>query len=274
MKALILLFGLYWISSAIAAPPYDPTQFRIVPDADVIEQLNSSAKMPLKMDVNVLVWNVKKATGKESWRKDLNALARDKSFVLLQEGLQDDYMPKALSTVPGFGWTMAKGYYMEMDHNATGVINGSIQDPNSSYFLRSPDLEPVINMPKMIILTTHVLEDNSQIMIANIHGINFQTPEPFYRQIDQLIAFLSNWKGKIVLAGDFNTWIPVRTQYLIDKAASIGLEHIKFAKDPRPVHKVLDHIFIRGCKVVDAKLHMNIKSSDHPPLTADLACAN
>lgn len=274
MRALIFLFGLIWTGSTYAAPPYDPTQYKNVPDNEVLEQLIPSIKEPLKLNLNILVWNTHKASEKEAWRSDLVKMAKDKSLILLQEGMQDSYMPTALATVPSMGWTMAKTFYMNIDKNATGVITGSLQDPDASYFIRSREFEPVINTPKITLLTTYVMEDNSQIIVGNIHAINFQKPEPFYHQVDDLIAFLANWKGKIVLAGDFNTWIPARTKYLIDKAATIGLKQVVFADDPRPLQKTLDHIFVRGCDVVDSKLLMNVKSSDHPPMTADLACGN
>lgn len=275
MKVLIFICSLYGAAAALAIPtPYDPTQYRVVPDSEVVEQLNPSGQVPMSSNLNILVWNVHKATGLEQWRMDLNQLAQGRSLALIQEGMQDDYMPKALSSVPSFGWTMGKTFYMNIDRNATGVITGAVQDPVSSRFLRSRDLEPLIKTPKITLLTAYEMEDHSQILVANIHAINFQKPEPFYRQIDDLIAVMKNWNGKIIFAGDFNTWIPVRTQYLIDQAKSIGLQHLTFAVDPRPQQKVLDHIFVRGCQVVDAKVHTEITSSDHSPLTADLNCGN
>jgi endonuclease/exonuclease/phosphatase (EEP) superfamily protein YafD len=275
MKALVLLFGFYWAGTAFAQPKiYDPTQYKNVPDSQVIEQLIPSLKQPLKLNLDLLVWNTHKGSAKEAWRSDLVQLAVGKSLVLLQEGMQDSFMPGALAMVPAFGWTMAKTFYMNIDHNATGVITGSLQDPDQSYFIRSREFEPIINTPKITLLTTYVMEDGSQIIVGNIHAINFQSPEPFYHQVDDLMAFLANWKGKIILAGDFNTWIPVRTKYLVDKATTIGLNHVAFANDPRPLEKTLDHIFVRGCEVQDAKILSDIRSSDHPPLTADLSCAH
>lgn len=278
MKAWILLCSLY-CSLAIATPitpvtPYNPTEYRVVPDNEVIEQLAPSAQMRFPAALNILVWNVHKATGQEAWRKDLQQLTQGRSLALLQEGMQDSYMPNALNSITSFGWTMAKTFYMSLDHDATGVITGAVQNPVSSRFMRSRDLEPLIKTPKITLLTVYEFADNSQILVANIHAINFQTPEPFYRQIDELIAYMANWKGRIIFAGDFNTWIPARTQYLIDKAKSIGLKQVSFAVDPRPPRKVLDHIFIRGCQILDSKIHSNITSSDHPPLTAELDCTN
>ena len=270
MKAIMMMLALSLTNTAFAI--YDPTQFRNVPDDQVIEQLNSSGKMALKNNMSILVWNVKKGTGESAWQRDMDKLTKGKSLALLQEGLQDEKMPGILAGIPSYGWVMAKTFYMLVDHNATGVITGSIQDPNTSMFLRSPDMEPAINTPKISLLTTYTMADGSQIMVANIHAINVQTPEPFFRQIDGLIAELAKWNGKIILAGDFNTWIPQRTQYMQEKAKSIGLEQVVFANDPRNPQHTLDHIFVRGCTVSNAKVWDKIKSSDHEPLTADLAC--
>ena len=274
MKSMILALSL-WTTTAFAvnAPIYDPTQYRVVPDNEVIEQLNPSGRNTLKSNFSILVWNSKKASSKEAWRSDLVKLAAGKSFVLIQEGMQDDYMPNALKSVPSFGWTMAKSFYMNVDRNATGVITGSIQDPVKSQFLRSRDVEPVIKTPKVTLLNTYALENGQLLLVANIHGINFQTPEPFYRQIDDLMVAFKAWPGHIVFAGDFNTWIPARLDYLKTKAEAVGLHHVEFAVDTRPDRKKLDHIFVRGCEASNALIRSDITSSDHPPLTADLACA-
>jgi endonuclease/exonuclease/phosphatase (EEP) superfamily protein YafD len=270
MKAIMMMLALSLTSTAFAI--YDPTQFRNVPDDQVIEQLNNSGRTAIRKNMSILVWNVKKGTGENAWVRDLNKLTQGKAITIMQEGLQDEKMPGILAGVPSYGWTMAKTFYMLVDKNATGVITGAIQDPSSSMFLRSPDMEPAINTPKITLLTSYAMEDGSKIMVANIHAINVQTFEPFQRQIDGLIAELAKFEGNIILAGDFNTWIPQRTDYLLAKTKEIGLEQVIFANDPRNPMHTLDHIFVRGCAVSNAKVWDKIKSSDHEPLTADLAC--
>lgn len=252
----------------------DPTKFRIVPDPQVIEELVPSQNLTIPMQFDVLDWNVKKGDQKEVWLADLRKLSVDTSFVLLQEGLQDDFMPKALASLPELGWLMAKTFYMNIDHDATGVITGSVREPASSHFLRSRDLEPLIKTPKISLQTTYQLENGSPLMVINIHAINFQSPQPFYNQIDDIINYARQWKGKILFAGDFNTWIPIRLDYLIQKAKTIGLEHLEFAVDNRPSHKKLDHVLIRGCVATQAQILDQITSSDHPPLKLRLDCSN
>lgn len=272
LKSILLILSVSM--AAVLVNANDPSKFRVVPDDRVLEQLAKANGTAINSQFDALVWNVKKADQKEVWRADLQKLAVGTSFVLLQEGMQDDYMPTAIASLADFGWTMAKTFFMNIDQDATGVITGSILNPVSSDFLRSRDLEPLIKTPKISLLTTYKLADGSSLLVINIHAINFQTPAPFYRQIDDIITYVSTWNGKILFAGDFNTWIPARLKYLIEQSKTVGLIHVEFAVDPRPIQKKLDHVFLKGCTATKAELLTQITSSDHPPIKLNLDCSH
>lgn len=270
MKFQILIAILF--SQNLFAQINDPSQFRIVPDDQVIEVLTPTRSENLSSRLNILVWNVKKAEQKEAWLRDLKNLTQNSQLVLLQEGMQDSYMPTALESIREMGWIMAKSFYMKIDQDATGVITGSTSQALNSWFLRSRDLEPLIKTPKISLLTSYPLSSGEKILVINIHGINFQTPEPFFRQIDDIISFAKTWTGPIFFAGDFNTWIQSRLSYLVKQTESIGMKQVKFPNDTRPAHKKLDHAFVRGCEVLSSNLNFTVTTSDHPPLEIQLDC--
>ncbi|MEZ0393367.1 MAG: endonuclease/exonuclease/phosphatase family protein [Pseudobdellovibrionaceae bacterium] len=247
-------------------------EFVIVPDDLVISEMAPGSSAPLNNQLGVLIWNIEKGKAQYDWAYDFQKLMDGKSLALLQEGIEDNYVPNVLKSISRFGWFIARTFFMETDRQATGVISGSPQKPVQASFLRTRDLEPIINTPKMAFLSTYDLLGGSQLLVVNVHAINFTSPEPFFRQVDDIVKAIGNWNGKVLVAGDFNTWISARTKYLVGKMKALGLEHVVFEKDPRQL--VLDHVFIRGCQLSAAQVHGNIESSDHYPLTTDFSCQN
>jgi len=241
-----------------------------VPLENSLVQLRSGPPNPLPTQIHLLVWNVHKGSSGNDWAKDLNTLSQDKHLILLEEGVQDSWMPSILNGLMNFGWMMARSFFMKTDHNATGVITGASSEPLTSLALQSPDTEPLLHTPKTSLFTYYLLQDQSTLLVVNIHGINFRLLSSFKRHIDQVTHVLGQWPGKIIFAGDFNSWSAGRTDYLRTQTKNLGLREIRWALDPRVLQ--LDHIFYRGCRLERAVLHNMTESSDHFPLSAQFDC--
>ncbi len=243
----------------------------IVPEEQVLAELSPAPENHLSSEIAILVWNTHKGEAGNAWAEDLRKLADGKQLVLLQEGMNDSFMPKVLESISQMGWLMAQNFYLQNSQNSTGIITGHMQNPSSAQFQRTKDLEPLVETPKLILITTYVMESGEPLLVANIHGINFTGLAPFIRQIDEIIARIKHWQGKVIFAGDFNTWSKERTNYLISRTKEVGLNEV-------PIHRakglVLDHIFVRGCSILQAQAHDEINSSDHKPLTANLDCTD
>jgi endonuclease/exonuclease/phosphatase (EEP) superfamily protein YafD len=242
-----------------------------VPDSQVVATISEGSSEPLPSQMSFLTWNIQKAEGQSQWQRDFQSISAGKHFILLQEGVEKPEVLNTLRSVTHLGWLMARSFFMETDHQGTGVITGSLETPWSSVFLRSPDREPVANTAKMGLLSTYRMQDGSRLLVINVHAINFTTMGPFERQMDQIFGLVKGWPEKVILAGDFNTWAPNRTNYLLQSAQAAGLKHVAFQNDPRNL--VLDHIFLRGCSAQASVIHSEISSSDHYPITTDLLCA-
>jgi endonuclease/exonuclease/phosphatase (EEP) superfamily protein YafD len=264
-----LLLVCFSLSSASSA------SWEVVPDNQVIETISTVPETSLSTKIRLLTWNIQKGEGSlgaQKWADDFHSISQGKSFVLIQESLQTDFMTSVLRALPELGWLMAKSFFLETDHKATGVSTASIQNAYSSVFLRSRDTEPISNTPKMSLLSTYTMDSGARILVVNVHAINFVLPSAFYRQMDDIAGIIRNWNEKVIWAGDFNTWASERTVYLSRLATSLGMTEVAFGNDPRNL--VLDHIYVRGCSPYGSIVHSEIQSSDHYPLTTDLLCAD
>ena len=133
--------------------------------------------------------------------------------------------------------------------------------------------EPLITLPKSALVTWYRIHGTGRsLAVANVHSVNFTLDLTVYqRQIENVIDVLAPHKGPIVLAGDFNTWSPVRVQVLEDAAARIGLVEAKPLRGERSkfMGMLADYIFVRGLTVEDVWVEP-VTSSDHQPIRAKL----
>ncbi len=273
MWRLALTWALIWpvLLTALASPKAQAA-YGEVPESQVLNEISIGTNEFLPSRLQLMTWNIQKASGEIDWKKDLRKLAVDKHLVVLQEGIEERWVLNTLRSVKTLGWWMARSFFLDTDRNGTGVISGSQQTAWSQVFLKTRDREPFANTPKISLLTTYRLQNGSRLMVVNIHGINFTTLAPFQRQMRDVVGALKDWDDKIIWAGDFNTWNDDRTDYLKRLTRTLGLKSVRFQNDNRFL--VLDHIFVRGCTALSSKVHSDIESSDHYPLSAELDCTN
>lgn len=244
-------------------------RYVIVPENQVLSEISPTPEASLPSEISILVWNTHKGEAGQVWQEHLQNLTEGKHLVLLQEGMNDSFMRGVLQSISHLGWLMAQNFYMKEEQDATGVITGHKQNPLNAFFRRTTDTEPLAKTPKLALLTSYQMDRGEPLLVINIHGINFTAFPPFRRQIDEIVAVIKMWQGKVIFAGDFNTWSLQRTNYLLNKTKEAGLFEAQVSN--RRGLK-LDHIFIRGCVLLQMQIHDEITSSDHKPLTADLIC--
>lgn len=211
--------------------------------------------------LNFVTWNAYKGRNPQ-WINDLKSLNAD--YNLLQEAwLSDNGMQTALLSMQNFGTTFAtswiyKGY-------PTGVATTSSESPISESFYRSKSVEPFTKAPKITLIQTY-----KNFLLINFYGLTgFSGLQSWEDQVNVIIRELvSTYSGPIVWAGDFNSNNNNRLEYLQTTLMSLGFVHIMFPGDTRV--KFNDNVYIRGFKVLDAKVHDEITSSDHSPLTFSL----
>lgn len=231
----------------------------------VIEQPSHEA-----LDANHIVvysWNIYKQKLKNSI-PELSYMLSKADIVLLQEARESETLMsmiesnafKAIHVV-----AFKDGYY------ANGVMTISKIAPLS--YIAQKYSEPWIRFPKSGLISTYPLSNGQNLMVANFHAVNFSLGlKDFIRQLRTIFDILQKHSGPIVLGGDFNTWRKSRYLYIKRHIRELNLKEIDYPIDQRTkvMGKILDHIFIRGLQVKEAKTY-DISASDHNPIRLKLA---
>lgn len=241
-------------------PPHQPLQ---------IYRQSTNTKMDNK--VSVLIWNIHKETGSENLISDLNLLSQNKELVLLQEATDEKMF---ISSRPNNRSIQMGVSFYDLDFLLTGVLTESATEPFWSQAFKSPVSEPITDTAKMSLFSLFSLQNGAELLVVNIHGINFVSTLDFQKHIDSvaqnMLDVIQKRNPKILLAGDFNTWNVDRMSYLVQRMTAFGLYHYVFGNDPRKLF--LDHIFVKGCESYAGQVHSEVASSDHFPLTIELLC--
>ncbi|MCS6838665.1 MAG: endonuclease/exonuclease/phosphatase family protein [Bdellovibrionaceae bacterium] len=222
----------------------------------------------LSSELSVLVWNVYKGKLKNQWREEFSRINREMDLTLIQEAMVDSYVDEVLRSQTHQGWNFSRSF--EMSEGPTGVATGSRAHAEQWETLVSPDLEPILNTPKVSQASWYSIEGEQTLLVINSHIINFVRTQRFKRHIQSIIPVIKSHVGPVIWAGDFNTWSDKRMRYLLRVMSELGFRQVTFDEDERVV--ALDHIFVRDCNIVSARIAHDYYSSDHKPLVARLKC--
>jgi endonuclease/exonuclease/phosphatase (EEP) superfamily protein YafD len=244
---------------------------RALHDAGNGEVAKSLDRLPL----HLLIWNIHKE-GDSGWQRDLAALAAASDVVLLQETVLQPEMRTILHDA-GLSWVLASSFVFDADD--VGVLTATRVTPLASCTQRA--MEPLLRIPKSAVISwlpiARAQSDKQTraqqtLAIVNIHAINFDLASDTYRaQLEALAGALSEHRGPIIFAGDFNTWNDARDRVVADIAARLGLSELALRVDQRALFfgRHLDHIFVRGLEAIDVGA-VPVISSDHNPVMATL----
>lgn len=232
------------IGEAIS-PPFPPSEFRI------------------------FVWNVFKGQRAHLFEKDFCQLGFGKDFILLQEAMIGDrQMPTIWQRdFAAYEWHLAQSFHYKKNANSTGVAIGSPYTPKSVDFIRSKTRELFYLTPKLTIFSEFDF-NGTKVLFVCTHVLNFVTQNAFTASLYEIAERISHFDGPVVLAGDFNTWNFKRYMVMKSIFRDLKLEHLDLEDDGRVLK--LDHVFVRGFDVLDARVHHTIVSSDHFPLEIKL----
>ena len=219
--------------------------------------------------IKLLVWNVYKGRHREKWAKDFLTLSADKDLILLQEALDDGWMPNIwLQHHPEYHWKMATSFSYRKNNN--GVATGSRFQASFIDFLRGTERELFFLTPKVSLASKYKLTNSKlkqkehELLVINTHVVNFTTTAAFIRFVEELTSMVQDHTGPLIIAGDFNTWNFKRWFHLLRILAQLDIKPVAFDEDSRVLK--LDHVFTRGFRVCKANIHHQIFSSDHYPI--------
>ncbi len=199
----------------------------------------------------VLCWNIHKNADAA---QALDRIGSDPDLVLLQESVATAEAP------PGHA-TLVVAFRRARDDRPAGVMTVSQATPSSSTALLSDTLEPLVRTPKSALVSMVPLARGGELLVANVHGVNFRRADALRGQLDELDPLLRAHTQPAIVAGDFNTWSPARRAALSAFAQRHGLRSV-FEGDGAPR---LDAILYRGLDPEGARV-IPSKDSDHNAL--------
>eukprot|EP01098_Paradermamoeba_levis_P016105 TRINITY_DN8488_c0_g1_i1.p1 TRINITY_DN8488_c0_g1~~TRINITY_DN8488_c0_g1_i1.p1 ORF type:complete len:271 (-),score=51.58 TRINITY_DN8488_c0_g1_i1:95-907(-) len=243
----------------------------ILPSSDkVLTRFGNATSEALPQKLKVIVWNIYKGR-KADFGKEFEELSSGSDLVLLQEMvLGNDNISPLYECRSDLQWEHATNFIMADNQVRAGVGTGSTSKPLSIDFRVTDDLEPFVKLPKTIIITRYAIHNSSQqLLVLNIHGINFRGTQGLENQINQVLPLIQAHQGPVLFAGDFNTKNNERVVTLGRMLQSVGLESVVW-ENPLP-GKQLDQAYVRGIGVERAFIRTAVNGSDHPLLWLEIS---
>ncbi|HDT1128107.1 TPA: endonuclease/exonuclease/phosphatase family protein [Morganella morganii subsp. morganii] len=215
--------------------------------------------------IRVVVWNIYKQQ-RPDWRKTLDRILHDTQLVLLQEAQPS---PELVSLAGKHQLVADQVPALHFQQHPSGVMTLATSHP--IYCCPLQQKEPLLRLPKSALVTVYPLPDGRQLMVINVHAINFSFGVDVYRrQLNTVGSQIRCHIGPVILGGDFNAWSRQRMNALKRFARAQGLKEVLFPHDIRT--KVfghpLDYLFYRGFKLTLSDV-MQTDASDHHPLIAE-----
>lgn len=239
-------------------------RFKVPAENEVLVKLGDGKIHTPSAELDILVWNVYKGQRVNAFAQDFKKLALNKDVIMLQEAQIDEKMPKIWAeNFQSYEWHLAQSFKYKNDLYSTGVAIGSPLTPHKVDFLRSKFRELLMLTPKLTLFSEYEV-GGQKVLFVCTHVLNFVPQAHFTATLYSISERIAQFQGPAVLAGDFNTWNLKRLMIMKTIFKDIGFDHIDLENDGRFLK--LDHVFVRGLNVVDAKIHSEIMSSDHFPI--------
>ncbi|WP_279627400.1 endonuclease/exonuclease/phosphatase family protein [Xenorhabdus kozodoii] len=213
-------------------------------------------------ELSVVIWNIYKQQ-RPSWQHVLASLIEKSDLVLLQEA---QTTPAFLQCITDSGLVADQVPAFALPQHPSGVMTLASSSPVYCCPLR--EKEPILRLSKSSLITIYPLPDERQLMVINVHAINFSLGGDVYsRQLNNIGIHINLHNGPVIFAGDFNAWSRQRLKILERFVHRMHLKEVYFNDDHRTIvfGKPLDFVFYRELKVSRATVVMT-GASDHNPL--------
>lgn len=228
-------------------------------------EFTTDVPLDRKGELRVSVWNMYKQQN-QGWQQELTALTQQADLVLLQEASLTTELQQFIID-KGYSAELVRAF--DVFETSAGVLNLALQ--SAKKVCAHTAIEPWLRLPKSALLSEYPLSTKGTLMVVNIHAINFTIgTEDYQNQIATLSAKVTEHKGPLIIAGDFNTWSEARVTALLAQMNALGMKEVVFTPDERMrfvTGLALDHIYYRGLEIKEAHSEKS-NASDHNPLQA------
>ncbi len=217
-------------------------------------------------NIAFLNWNIYKESG-DNWQHDLSAFAKNHNVMTLQEAMLSNEMT-ALLHAHGFDWIMNTAFHLNGE--AAGVMN--VASTSAIHSCGFKINEPLIRIPKSTLVSYYRLDGtDEQLLVANIHGINFTLGMSSYReQLDRLYDAVKYHEGPMIVAGDFNSWSDSRMAAVNQLVKKLKLSRLEYSVNNKThiFGNAIDHVFYRQLEPLSHEV-LQVSSSDHNPVSVN-----
>ncbi|MCY4425543.1 MAG: endonuclease/exonuclease/phosphatase family protein [Halieaceae bacterium] len=217
--------------------------------------------------IQVLSWNIQKNSGAQ-WREELRRLAHGADLVLLQEAILEAPWEAVLEG--NYEAVFSPGYRTAKYRSGVLTISAVSAAGHCSLSHR----EPLLGTPKATNISRYpILGQTRQLLVVNLHGVNFSLGGyNLSTQLNDSGSLVEKHRGPVIFAGDFNTWSEARMAKVKAVIKRLKLRPLTYTDDQRSrvFGQALDHIFVRGLRVIEAGAASS-GASDHGPVHATLA---
>ena len=217
--------------------------------------------------IQVLSWNIQKNSGPQL-REELRRLALGADLVLLQEAILE--APWEALLKGNYQAVFSPGYRTGKYRSGVLTISAVSATGHCSLSHR----EPWLSTPKATNISRYpILGQTRQLLVVNLHGVNFSFGGySLAVQLNDTGSLVEKHRGPVIFAGDFNTWSEARMAKVEAVIKRLKLRPLTYPDDRRSrvFGQALDHIFVRGLRVIKAGA-VPSGASDHSPVHATLA---
>lgn len=216
----------------------------------------------------LLCWNTAKLTQKHSYKELIKTIIEDEKIdiILLQE------VKKSVACeldIYDFSYILSPN--IQTRNNIFGVLNAFKISCEDELSLLTKKRELSYATHKVTLITKHKISEDQELMIVNLHAINFVKSSDFYHELSNIKSTIKYHRGAMIVAGDFNTWNVKRVNYLREFAHELSLQEVGFSESTK-IKKIfsncLDYIFYRDLNLTYSKVIDTKKISDHNPIVA------
>ncbi|MDC0535365.1 endonuclease/exonuclease/phosphatase family protein [Francisellaceae bacterium] len=225
-------------------------------------------KEVLPRELGILTWNIYKKNRTNKFNESLSLIHSKypANILLFQEASQPD---QAESFIKGYETLHLSN--LQMKNRAFGVSTVSCTKHISNSYLISHHQEFLLQTHKSLLISVYVLSNQQQLVVVNIHAINFKNLKAYEHEIDILVDSISEHEGPMIISGDFNTWSKGRHRVIENMSSKLNLSRVHFENSiniKRFLKYPLDLMFYRGLEITFASSLDCGKVSDHNPLYA------
>ncbi len=235
---------------------------------------NETIKSLKHQDINckesftILSWNVAKLTLKNTYKQYLNTLIKEEDidFLLLQEVKKE--LNKELD-IYDFSYVLSPN--IETKKHLFGVLSAFKVSCIDTHSLLTKKQELMFTTRKVTLITRHKISNDKELLIVNLHAINFVKNNDFIEELDKIRSVIKFHKDPMIIAGDFNTWNVSRVNTLKKFIHDLSLKKVEFTDDSnikQVFSNSLDYIFYRDLKLKSSKAIDSKRISDHNPIIA------